>query len=88
MPKQKVTLWLDSDIYQRTKEMVKDLPNTSVSSLVDELLDGITLTLQAPLAALGKGATTADAMSLFHGGVLDLIRTLDEEDEPPVKAKK
>lgn len=83
MPKQKVTLWLDSDIYQRTKEMVKELPNTSVSSLVDELLDGITSTLQAPLSALGEGATTADVLSLFHGGVLDLIRTLDEEEEKP-----
>ncbi len=89
MAKQKVTLSLDSQIYQRTREILKDIPgNPSVSGLIDELLDGFTKTLQAPLKALGEGATAGDSLMLLHSGVAEIIRTLHEEDEEPHKPKK
>jgi hypothetical protein len=89
MNKQKVTLSLDPEIYRLTREMLKDIPGTpSVSSLVDDLLRGFTATLQGPLKSLAEGGTPADATKLFHGGVLDFIRILEQEDEKPAKAKK
>jgi hypothetical protein len=89
MAKQKVTLTLDSEIYQLTREMLRDIPgNPSVSGLVDELLDGFTKTLQAPLKALGEGATAGDSLMLLHSGVAEIIRTLHEEAEEPHKPKK
>jgi hypothetical protein len=89
MAKQKVTLTLDSEIYQRTREILRDIPgNPSVSGLVDELLDGFTKTLQAPLKALGDGATVGDSLMLLHSGVGEIIRTFHEEATEPHKPKK
>ena len=83
MNKQKVTLSLDPIIYQRTKDSLQLLPGKpSVSSLVDELLDGFTKTLSGPIQALAAGSTPADAYTLLmQTAMTEIIRTLQEEDE-------
>ncbi len=90
MPKQKVTLSLDTEIYERTKQALKGLAGKpSVSSLVDQLLDEFTRTTAPALAALSGGASPADAYSqLLEGSFAELVRILEEEEEEPSKPKK
>lgn len=89
--KQKVTLSLDSEIYQRTRDALTKIPGKpSVSSLVDELLDSFAKTVVPSLALFASGEIdynrahgqmTSDAFS-------DFIRTFSEELEEPDTSKK
>lgn len=90
MAKQKVTLSLDTEIYERTREMLRKTPGSpSVSSLVDQLLDQFTLTMGPALAALGSGYSLEAASQQFlESASAQFVRILDEEDDEPEQAKK
>lgn len=91
MAKQKVTLSLDSEIYQRTREALAQLPGKpSISSLVDQFLDGFSRNVAPSLALFSQGSMTYEgAENKMTGDVLaDFIRILSEEDEKLNTPKK
>ena len=90
MPKQKVTLSLDPEIYQRTRDALSILPGTpSISALVDQLLDGFATTVAPALSAVARGESQQQAMTHLFGAAFDeAIRIHEEEEAKPASPKK
>jgi antitoxin component of RelBE/YafQ-DinJ toxin-antitoxin module len=97
MPKRRVTLTIDPDIYENAQNLVGHIPGLSVSSLF-ELLLGQFIQKMAPVlnAALsGDAAAQIEAFKRFHGEshtdlaleFADVIRMIQEKEAKSLATK-
>jgi hypothetical protein len=97
MPKRRVTLTIDPDIYKNAQNLVGHIPGLSVSSLF-ELLLGQFVEKMAPVlnAALsGDAAAQIEAFKRFHVEsqtdlaleFVDLIRIIEEKEAKTLTTK-
>lgn len=79
--KQRVTLYLTKSKYERAKALVARMPGSSVSALVDDLLDEVVDAVGALLnaAAAGDKDAQAEAFAMLLGN--QMLRAAGESAE-------
>lgn len=78
MAKMRVNLYLDEDIYRKAKSLVEQVPGSSVSGLVDEVLEGAIPMLEQTLEAAKAGDTEAQAKMMSHLFANQLLKLANE----------